>query len=161
MTLASTPSAGSVDAAYLRRALLSFVHEIGVTTSNSFIEIKRSEQSVRRYLEKTAPRLMLVIDSVPVIIEDIEKQDLDVPFSSKDLNMRPHKIKLTRRVYIERSDFREVGRKDYFRLAPGKTVGLLQMPYPIKTVSFAKDEAKGLIKQIKAVFDKEGGKPKT
>jgi glutaminyl-tRNA synthetase len=142
-------------------ALLSFVYELGVTTSNSFIEIKRFEQSVRRYLEKTVPRLMLVLDPVPLVIEDAQEQDLDVPFSPKDPKMGSRKIKLTRRVYIEQSDFREVDSEDYFRLAPGKTVGLLQMPYPIKTVSFTKCEATGLVKEIKAIFDKEGGKPRT
>ncbi|KAF3066491.1 Glutamine-tRNA ligase [Daldinia childiae] len=36
--------------------------------------MKRFEQSVRRYLERTVPRLMLVLDPVPVVIEDAEDQ---------------------------------------------------------------------------------------
>jgi glutaminyl-tRNA synthetase len=47
-------------------ALLAFVSELGVTTANTSIEIKRFEQSVRRYLERTVPRLMLVLDPIPV-----------------------------------------------------------------------------------------------
>ncbi|KAK3313490.1 tRNA synthetases class I, catalytic domain-containing protein [Apodospora peruviana] len=138
-------------------ALLSFIYELGVTTSLSSIEIKWFEQSIRRYLEKTDPRLMLVLDPVAVVIEDLtEEQDLDnVPFSPKDPNMGSRKLRLTKTVCIERSDFREVDPgKDYFRLALGKTVGLLQMAYPIKTVSFTMDEAT-------AVFDKDGKNPKT
>ncbi|KAK2616245.1 Glutaminyl-tRNA synthetase [Conoideocrella luteorostrata] len=95
------------------------------------------------------------------MIEDAEEQDLDIPFLSRDLKMGSHKIRLTKSVYIDRSDFREVDSKDYFRLAPGKTVGLLQMPYPIKAISFTKDEATGAINDIKAIFDRRGKKPKT
>ncbi|KAI0911483.1 glutaminyl-tRNA synthetase [Ustulina deusta] len=141
-------------------ALLSFINELGVTTANSFIEMTRFEQSVRQYLEKTVPRLMLVLDPVPVVIEDAEEQDLDVPFSPKDAKMGSRKLRLTKKVYIDRSDFRQVDSKDYFRLAPGKAVGLLHMPYPIKAVSFTADSASGVVTEIQAVFDKETKKPK-
>lgn len=142
-------------------ALLSFINELGVTTATSFIEMNRFEQSVRRYLERTVPRLMLVLDPVPVVIEDAEEQDLDVPYSAKDPKMGSHKLRLTRKIYIDRSDFRQVDSKDYFRLAPGKTVGLLHMPYPIKAVSFVTDDASGAVKEIKAIFDKDIKKPRT
>ncbi|KAI3323612.1 glutaminyl-tRNA synthetase [Xylariaceae sp. AK1471] len=141
-------------------ALLSFINELGVTTTNSFIEMKRFEQSVRQYLEKTVPRIMLVLDPVPVVIEDAEEQDIDVPFSPKDTKMGSRKLRLTKKVYIDRSDFRQVDSKDYFRLAPGKTVGLLYMPYPIKAVSFTTDNASGVVREIQAVFDKDTKKPK-
>ncbi|KAL7812784.1 tRNA synthetases class I, catalytic domain-containing protein [Trichoderma gracile] len=142
-------------------ALLSFIYELGVTTSITQVSIKRFEQSIRVYLERTVPRLMLVLDPVPVVIEDGEEQDLDIPFSPKDPKLGSHAVRLTKTVYIDRSDFREVDSKDYFRLAPGKTVGLLNVPHPIKAVSFTKDETTGAIKEIRAVYDKEGKKPKT
>ncbi|PTB53252.1 hypothetical protein M431DRAFT_146214 [Trichoderma harzianum CBS 226.95] len=142
-------------------ALLSFIYELGVTTSITQVSIKRFEQSIRVYLESTVPRLMLVLDPVPVVIEDCEEQDLDIPFSPKDPKLGSHTVRLTKTVYIDRSDFREVDSKDYFRLAPGKTVGLLNVPHPIKAVSFTKDETTGAIKEIRAVYDKEGKKPKT
>lgn len=142
-------------------ALLSFIHELGVTTATTSIDIKRFEQSVRRYLELTVPRLMLVLDPVPLVIEDAEEMDLDVPFSPKNPKMGSHKVRLTQTVYVDRSDFREVDSKDYFRLAPSKTVGLFQMPYPVRAVSFTKDDTTGAVKEIRAVFDQEGKKPKT
>ena len=145
-------------------AILEFVNELGVTTTNSIIQISRFEQTIRRYLERTVPRLMLVLDPVPVVIEDADEfdgTDLTVPFSPKNPAMGDHKIKFTKTVYIDRSDFREVDSKDYFRLAPGKTVGLLQAPFPIKATSFTKDEATGKVTEIRAVFDRETKKPKT
>jgi glutaminyl-tRNA synthetase len=139
-------------------AILEFVNELGVTTSPTNIQLARLDQTVRRYLERTVPRLMLVLDPVPVIIEDAEEMVLDIPFS-KIPAMGSHKVKFTKTVYIERTDFREVDDKNYFRLAPGKSVGLLQVPYPIKATSFTKDGDK--VTEIRAVFDKEIKKPKT
>lgn len=140
-------------------AILEFVNELGVTTAETNIQLARFDQTVRRYLERTVPRLMLVLDPIAVVIEDAEEMDLDIPFSPKNSAMGSHKIKLTKTVYIDRSDFREVDSKDYFRLAPGKSVGLLQIPYPIKATSFSKEGDK--ITEVRAVYDKEGKKPKT
>ncbi|QPC77035.1 hypothetical protein HYE68_007787 [Fusarium pseudograminearum] len=141
-------------------ALLAFINELGVTTAKTIIQIARFEQTVRRYLENTVPRLMLVLDPVPVTIEDHEETaELEVPYSPKDPKFGTHKVRFTKTVYIDRSDFREEDIKGYFRLAPGKTVGLLNAPHPIKATSFEKDES-GKVTSIKAVFDKES-KPKT
>ncbi|TGO47226.1 hypothetical protein BOTNAR_0536g00060 [Botryotinia narcissicola] len=140
-------------------AILEFINELGVTTAPTNIQLSRFDQTVRKYLELTVPRLMLVLDPVPVVIEDAEELELDIPFSPKVPAMGSHKVKLTKTVYIERSDFREVDSKDYFRLAPGKSVGLLHIPYPVKAVSFSKDGDK--VTEIRAVYDKEGKKPKT
>ncbi|RDL30834.1 putative glutaminyl-tRNA synthetase [Venustampulla echinocandica] len=142
-------------------AILEFVNELGVTTSPTSIQLVRFDQTVRRYLERTVPRLMLVLDPVPVIIDDAEEMEVEIPFSPKIPAMGTHKVKLTKTVYIDRSDFREIDSKDYFRLAPGKSVGLLQVPYPIKATSFTKDPTTGKILEIHAVYDKEGKKPKT
>jgi glutaminyl-tRNA synthetase len=143
-------------------AILEFINELGVTTNRTIIDIKRFEQSIRRYLERTVPRLMLVLDPIPVVVEDADELDgteLNIPFSPKDPAMGDHKVKFTKTVYIDRSDFREVDSKDYFRLAPGKTVGLQQVPYPIKATTFSKDDA-GNITEVRAVLDKETKKPK-
>jgi glutaminyl-tRNA synthetase len=142
-------------------AILEFVNELGITTAPTMIQLARFDQTIRRYLERTVPRLMLVLDPIPVIIEGAEEVEVDVPFNPKIAAMGSHKVKFTPTVYIDRSDFREEDSKDYFRLAPNKTVGLLQAPYPIKAVSYSKDEATGKVTEIRAVFDKETKKPKT
>jgi glutaminyl-tRNA synthetase len=140
-------------------AILEFVNELGVTTNPTNIQLARFDQTVRKYLEVTVPRLMLVLDPIPVVIEDAEEVELDIQFYAKAPAMGSHKLKMTKTVYIERSDFREVDSKDYFRLAPEKAVGLLGVPHPIKAVSFSKDGDK--VTEIRAVYVKEGKKPKT
>ncbi|CCU74784.1 glutaminyl-tRNA synthetase [Blumeria hordei DH14] len=140
-------------------AILEFVNEIGVTTAPTIIQMSRFDQTIRRYLEQTVPRLMLVLDPLPVTIEDAEEMELELPFSPKIPAMGTHKVNLTKTIYIERTDFREVDSKDYFRLAPGKSVGLLQVPFPIKAISFTKEGQN--ITSVLARYDKEGKKPKT
>ena len=151
-------------------AILSFVNELGVSTANTNIQLSRFEQSVRRHLEQTVPRLMVVLDPIPVIIDDLHDdhcEELEVPFSPKDPAMGMHKVPFTKTVYIDRSDFREVDSKDYFRLAPGKAVGLLKVPFPIKATTFTKDSETGLVTEVRASYERpaeSGGtskKPKT
>ncbi|KJZ79454.1 Putative glutamine--tRNA ligase [Hirsutella minnesotensis 3608] len=142
-------------------AILEFVNELGVTTNITTIQIQRFEQTIRKYLEKTVPRLMMILDPIPLVIEDAETIDIELPFSPKDPKMGSHTVKFTPTIYIDREDFREVDSKDYFRLAPGKTVGLLNAPFPVKAVSFSKDEATGKVTEIRGVWDKETKKAKT
>jgi glutaminyl-tRNA synthetase len=150
-------------------AILSFINELGVSTALTNIQIVRFEQSVRKYLELTVPRLMLVLDPVPVIIDSLPDdyvEEVELPFAPKDPSMGSHMVPFTKTVYIDRSDFREVDSKDFFRMAPGKSVGLLKVPYPVKATSFKKDEISGRVIEIHAEYEKpaEGEsfkKPKT
>ncbi|KAG9251877.1 glutaminyl-tRNA synthetase [Emericellopsis atlantica] len=142
-------------------AILEFINELGVTTNATALPVHRFEQSVRKYLEKTTPRLMLILDPIPVVVEDAEPADIEIPFSPKDPKMGSHIVKFTPTIYIDRSDFREEDSKDYFRLAPNKSVGLLNVQYPIKATSFTKDPETGKVTEVRAVFDKETKKPKT
>ncbi|KAI9760232.1 MAG: hypothetical protein M1835_000214, partial [Candelina submexicana] len=150
-------------------AILSFVNELGVSTAFTNIQISRFEQTVRRYLEQTVPRLMLVLDPIPVIIDDLPDEyleEIELPFSPKDPAMGSHIVPFTKTVYIDRSDFREEDSKDYFRLAPGKAVGLLKVPFPIRATTFSKDIETGRVTEVHATYEKpeEGTafkKPKT
>ncbi|KAK2590352.1 Glutaminyl-tRNA synthetase [Conoideocrella luteorostrata] len=145
-------------------AILSFINELGVTTARTFIQVARFEQSVRKYLEITVPRLMLVLDPVALVIEDAidpEISECRIPFSTKDPEMGGYGQRLTQTIFIDRSDFRETDSKDYFRLAPGKSVGLFQAPYPVTAVSFSKNSTTGQVTEIRAVFNKDGKKPKS
>lgn len=106
---------------------------------------------------------MLVLDPVKVVIDNLPDDHLEMvelPFS-KDPAMGSHTIPFTKTVYIERSDFREVDSPDYFRLAPGKSVGLMKAPFPITATSFDKDASTGDV-TIHATYEKpaDGSAPK-
>ncbi|KAF1992172.1 glutaminyl-tRNA synthetase [Aulographum hederae CBS 113979] len=133
-------------------ALLQFVSELGVTDALTTIQAARFEATIRRYLERNVPRLMLVLDPIKVIIEDLppdHREDLNVPFDPKKPDGESRKVPLTQTLYIDRSDFREIDDPDFFRLTPGKIVGLLNVPFAIKATSFSKDSA-GRVSEIKA-----------
>lgn len=148
-------------------AILSFVNELGVSTALTNIQIARFEQSIRRYLEQTVPRLMLVLDPISVILDDLPDdylEEIELPFG-KDPAIGSHVVPFTKTIFIDRSDFREVDSKDYFRLAPGKSVGLMKVPYPIKATSFEKDD-RGLVTVVHAIYERPSQevvfkKPKT
>lgn len=144
-------------------AILSFVNELGVTKAVTNVQVHKFEQSVRQYLETTVPRLMVVLEPLKVVIDNLpddHEEMCEVPFS-KDPSFGTHNVPFTKTVYIERSDFREVDSADYFRLAPGKTVGLLKVPYPITATSFEKDPATGSVTVVHAKYEKpaEGQDP--
>ncbi|KAL4938692.1 hypothetical protein BDV06DRAFT_214896 [Aspergillus oleicola] len=137
-------------------AILSFVNGLGVSKATTTIEVKRFEQSVRQYLEQTVPRLMTVLDPIPVIIDNLPEDHLEmveIPFS-KDPEFGVHTVPFTKTVYIDRADFQDTASNDFFRLAPGKSVGLLRVPYPIAATSFEKDPTTGLVTSIHARYDK-------
>jgi glutaminyl-tRNA synthetase len=65
-------------------AIMAFVNELGVTKTKTNIQTRRFEQSVRRYLENTVPRLMLVLEPLKVVIDDLPEdyeEMIEVPFS--------------------------------------------------------------------------------
>jgi glutaminyl-tRNA synthetase len=140
-------------------AILSFVSTLGVSTSTSNIETSRFEQTVRQYLEGTAPRLLMVMHPLKVIIENIPDDYLlmvEKPLHPKVPELGSTTIPFTRTIYIEADDFRLEDSKDYFRLTPGKTVGLFQAPYPITCTSYRTDPASGKVTELICRLDDTG-----
>lgn len=143
-------------------AILSFIAELGVTTANTSIQVARFDQSLRRFLERSVPRIMLVLDPIPVTIEnfeDLNKTHMQVPFSPKDPEMGSHEVSVTKILFIDRSDFREAADDNFFRLAPGKTVGLLNFPAPITATRFTADSI-GRVTHIFAMATPGAPKPR-
>jgi glutaminyl-tRNA synthetase len=143
------------------QALLNFVEGLGVTDALTEIQTTRLEASIRSHLERSVPRLALVLDPIKVVIKDVtevDEQELTVPYDPKKLIPGERQVKLTGELYIDSSDFREEDSPEYFRLAPNKVVGLLHVPFAIRAVSFSKDST-GRVSEIRAV--KSEDKPKT
>lgn len=137
-------------------AILSFVNGLGVTTGETLITTHRFEQSVRSYLEVSTPRLMLVLRPLKVTLENVPEDYVEwaeKPLHSKDASMGTNKLPLTRTVYIDASDFRTQDSKEFFRLAPGKTVGLLYASYPITCTSYKTDEKTGEVTEVLARYE--------
>ena len=140
-------------------ALLSFVSELGVTTIKSTTELQKFESSIRNYLEASAPRLMMVLNPIKLIIENVTddyRVPVDVPLHPKILSMGTITTSFTNEVFIDADDFREVDSPDYFRLAPGKTVGLFKAPYPVTYLSHTTDLTTGRVTEIRCKLEDDG-----
>jgi len=135
-------------------ALKKFVLDCGVTKAVADTKLHILDACIRTYLERTVPRLMLVLDPIKVTIENLPAdylEEREVPFDPKDPSKGTHKIPLTNTIYIDRDDFREVDDPDFFRLAPGKSVGLLYAEHPLRAKSFTRNSA-GKVAEIIAEY---------
>lgn len=137
-------------------ALKKFVLDLGVTKANANTMTHNLDASIRAYLERTVPRLMLVLDPIKVILTNLPDDFLEertVPFDPKDKEKGTHQIPFTKTIYIDRDDFRETADDpDFFRLAPGKSVGLLNVDHPIRCTSFSVSPSTGKVSEIHAEY---------
>jgi glutaminyl-tRNA synthetase len=139
-------------------ALKKFVLDLGVTKANANTMTHNLDSTIRTYLERTVPRLMLVLDPIKVVFDNLPDdyiEEREVPFDPKDPAKGTHKVPFSKIIYIDRDDFREEDDPDFFRLAPGKSVGLLNAEHPIRCTSFSKDSATGKVSEIRAEYGAE------
>ncbi|KAK4686749.1 glutaminyl-tRNA synthetase, partial [Tremellales sp. Uapishka_1] len=140
-------------------ALLSFVSDLGVTTIPSTTEIQKFESTVRNYLESSAPRLMMILNPVKLIIDNVPddyREIVQVPLHPKVPSMGTVEVAFTKEIYIDADDFRTEDSPDYFRLAPGKSVGLFKAPFPVICTSFKTDPATGRVVEIHCDLQNDG-----
>ncbi|KAL9082206.1 MAG: hypothetical protein Q9159_006602 [Coniocarpon cinnabarinum] len=139
-------------------AIRAFVADLGVSDSLSTIQTVRLETVVRKYLERSIPRLFLIPDPVKIVLTNLPENHLDmvsVDFlkGSDPATFGSHQLPFTRVVYVDRSDFRAAGASaDFFRLAVGQPVGLLHVPQPIVADSFDTDATTGNVTEVRATY---------
>jgi len=140
-------------------AINSFIRGIGITRSdNSLIRVDRLEYHIREELNKTAPRTMVVLRPLKVVITNLEEGkvlDLDGKMwpDASDTDASSHyKLPFSRTVYIEKTDFRLKDSKDYYGLAPGKSV-MLRYAFPIKCTDVIYGDTPDDIVEIRAEYD--------
>lgn len=147
-------------------AITNFVSGLGVSTATTNIQTSRFEQTVRQYLENSAPRLLMVLKPLKVTIENLPEDYVlmvEKSLHPKIPSLGSTTVPFTRTIYIEADDFRLQDSSDYFRLAPGKSVGLFQVPHPITCVSYEVDPATNSVTSLTCRIENEGGaikKPK-
>ncbi len=138
-------------------ALRAFCAEIGVTKTDSLIDIGRLENAVRTHLNVHALRTMAVLRPLKVTIEnwpDGHTEELDfaiAPATPETPNPATRKVTFGRTIYVEHEDFMETPAKKFFRLAPGQEVRL-RWAYFITCIGVVKDAA-GNVVEVKATYD--------
>jgi len=112
---------------YTPSALRRFCAEIGVSKSNSMVDIEFLQFIIREELNATSLRAMAVLDPLKVVVENYPEgqvEMLDAENNPEDPNAGTRQIPFSREFYIEREDFMENPPKKFFRLSPGSEVRL-------------------------------------
>lgn len=141
---------------YTPEAIRDFCDRIGVAKADSTVDIALLEFCIREDLKLKAPRPMVVIDPVKVIIDNYPEGQTEpcvVENNPENEELGSREVMFGREIYIERADFMEEPVKKFFRLAPGKEVRL-KGAYFITCQSVVKDET-GTITEIHCTYDPE------
>lgn len=139
---------------YTANSLRNFANTIGIAKRDNLINVSVLEFCIREDLNKTAPRVMAVLDQVKVVITNYpegKEEWLEAENNQEDENAGFRKVPFSREIYIEREDFLEEATGKFFRLTLGKEVRL-KNAYIIKGESVIKD-ADGNITEIHVTYD--------
>ncbi|WP_298997401.1 glutamine--tRNA ligase/YqeY domain fusion protein [uncultured Tenacibaculum sp.] len=139
---------------YTPASIRSFVETVGVSKRENVIDVALLEFKIREDLNKTANRVMAVLDPVKLVITNYpegEEEILIAENNPEDENSGSREVPFSKELYIERDDFKEEANKKYFRLTIGKEVRL-KNAYIIKGESCVKDE-NGNITEIHCTYD--------
>ena len=143
---------------YSPSAIFDFVSRAGVAKAYSVVDYELLEHCIREELNESAPRRIAVIDPVKVVITNYPEDKVEyfeLPNNPQHEEEGKRKLRFTRQLYIERSDFSEVPPPKFFRLKPGGEVRLMGA-YIIKCNDVVKDSA-GNISEIHCTCDFDTG----
>lgn len=136
-------------------AIRAFCDLIGVSKTNSRVDIAKLEYVIRDDLNRRAPRVLCVLRPLRVVIENYPEgrtEVLDAPYYPHDVPLEgSRELPFSRVLYIDRDDFQEDPPPGYFRLAPGREVRL-RYAYLIKCVDVVKDAA-GAVVEVRCTYD--------
>lgn len=144
---------------YPAGAIRAFMTAIGTTRNNSVKAIEEFESFVRRELNQTAQRRMVVLRPLKLTITNWPTDDQGEPvvdwFEVTNNPERPEdglrKVPFSGSLYIEQEDFVEVPPPKYFRLTIDREVRL-RGAYFVKAHDVVKDED-GNVVEVLATYD--------
>lgn len=141
---------------YTPNSLRNFANTIGIAKRTNLIDVSLLEFCIREDLNKTAPRVMAVLNPVKLVITnypDGKEEILDAENSQEDESLGFREVPFSKELFIEREDFQEEANKKFFRLTLGTEVRL-KNAYIIKGESVIKD-ADGNITEIHCTYDED------
>lgn len=139
---------------YTPNAIKKFVETVGVAKRENVIDVSLLEFCIREDLNKTANRVMAVLNPVKLIITNYpagKVELLEAENNPEDENAGSHEVPFSRELYIEKEDFKEAAGSKYFRLTLGSEVRL-KNAYIIKGEKVVKD-TEGNIIEIHCTYD--------
>ena len=144
---------------YTPAAIRKFVETVGVAKRDNVIDVSLLEFCIREDLNKTAPRVMAVLDPVKLVITNYpegKEEWLDAENNQEDESAGFRKVPFSRELYIEKEDFKEEAGSKFFRLKLGGEVRL-KNAYIIQANSVVKD-AEGQVIEIHCTYSEDTSK---
>ena len=139
---------------YTPASIKNFIETVGVSKRENVIDVALLEFKIREDLNKSANRVMAVLDPVKVVITNYpedQEEFLTAENNQEDESAGFREVPFSREIYIEKEDFREEANKKFFRLKLGKEVRL-KNAYFITANSCTKDEDGNVI-EIQCTYD--------
>lgn len=139
---------------YTPESIKKFSELAGIAKRDNVTDVALLEFCIKDDLNKTAPRVMAVLDPVKVLITNYpeEKEEwLEAENNQEDESAGYRKVPFSREIYIEQEDFREEANKKFFRLKLNSEVRL-KNAYIIKANSVVKNES-GDVTEIHCTYD--------
>ncbi|MBN7816769.1 glutamine--tRNA ligase/YqeY domain fusion protein [Algoriphagus pacificus] len=139
---------------YTPESIRHFSELSGISKRDSVTDVSLLEYCIREDLNKTATRVMAVLDPVKLVITNYPEgktEMLTAENNPEDPNSGTHEVPFSRELYIEREDFKEEAGSKFFRLTLGNEVRL-KSAYIIKGDSVVKDQD-GNITEIHCTAD--------
>ena len=139
---------------YTANSIKKFADTIGVGKRENVIDMSHLEFCAREDLNKTASRVMAVLDPLKVVITNYEEgaeEWLEAENNPEDEASGSREIPFSKEIYIEQADFKEEANRKFFRLTLGKEVRL-KNAYIIKGESVVKDD-QGNIVEVHCTYD--------
>ncbi len=130
-----------------------FVERIGVSKSDSWIDMSVLEDCQREVMNEACLRRVAVLDPLKLEITNYDalaSESCLAPNHPQKPELGKRELTFSRELWIERDDFAEVPPKGFFRLTPGGMVRL-RFAYVIKCTSVEKDAA-GRITKVLAEY---------
>jgi glutaminyl-tRNA synthetase len=144
---------------YTPNAIRQFIQKVGVAKRENVIDVSLLEFCIREDLNKSANRVMAVLDPIKIVITNYPEDKvewLDAENNQEDESAGYRKVPFSREIYIEKEDFKEEAGNKFFRLKLGGEVRL-KNAYIIKANSVVKDD-KGEITEIHCTYDTDTDK---
>ena len=139
---------------YTPESLKNFIQAVGVAKRENLIDVSLLEFCVREDLNKTASRIMAVLDPLRVVITNYPEDKTELlraENNPEDPTAGSREVPFSKTILIEQEDFKEEANRKFFRLKLGKEVRL-KSAYIIKAESVEKDE-KGTITTVFCTYD--------
>jgi len=139
---------------YTPASVRNFIETVGVSKRENIIDVALLEFKIREDLNKTANRVMGVLNPIKLVITNYpegQEEILIAENNPEDENSGTREVPFSGELFIEREDFKEEANRKYFRLSLGKEVRL-KNAYIIKGESVVKDD-EGNITEIHCTYD--------